>query len=321
VSAGDFNNDGRIDLAAGNWGRNTRYQQQREQPLPLYYGDLNQDEIIELVDAYHDRELNKVVPWRDWETLSLAMPFLRERYENFTSFSTAGVEDFLGDHRSNLRRLAVNTLDSMVFLNRGDRFEARPLPVEAQVSPVFGIAVGDLDGDGHLDLLLSQNFFGVSADAARLDAGRGLWLRGDGQGGFEPVSARRSGIAIHGEGRGAALCDYDRDGRLDLAVGQNANATKLYRNRRGKPGLRIRLEGPPGNRQGVGAVVRLMGAAGFVGPAHQVAAGGGYWSQDAATLVMAAPAPPSGVRVWWPGGVTSTAVVPPGAREVAVVFP
>jgi hypothetical protein len=55
----------------------------------------------------------------------------------------------------------------MVFLNRGSRFDAVPLPMEAQRAPVFSVHVGDLDGDGLQDLLCSQNFFGTASDLTR----------------------------------------------------------------------------------------------------------------------------------------------------------
>jgi len=42
----------------------------------------------------------------------------------------------------------------------------------------------------------------------------------------------------------AVLCDFDGDGRLDLAVSQNAAETKLYKNVAARPGLRVRLKGP-----------------------------------------------------------------------------
>ncbi|MCL4176438.1 MAG: VCBS repeat-containing protein [Verrucomicrobia bacterium] len=320
VHAGDFDGDGRLDLVAGNWGRNTRYQSSLNQPARVYYGDLDGDDAPEIIEAYFAPELGKLVPWRDWETLSKSIPSIVERFDSFTAFSQASVADILGSQIDQMRELSVNTAESMVFLNRGDRFEARPLPIEAQVSPVFGITVGDFDGDGHEDLVVCQNFFRVSADVSRHDGGRGLWLRGDGQGGFHPVPGAECGIAVYGEGRGLAAADFDQDGRLDLAVGQNSNRTLVYRNVRGRPGLRVRLDGPPGNPESVGAVVRLVNAAGQMGPAREVHAGSGYWSQDSSTLVLAVAGAgeAQAIQVRWPGGKSTRSNIPPGASEIRV---
>ena len=122
---------------------------------------------------------------------------------------------------------------------------------------------------------------------------------------------------IYGEQRGAALCDYDGDGRLDLAVTQNGAQTKLYRNVGGQPGLRVRLIGPPGNPHGVGAAIRLIGQE-KNGPTREIHAGSGYWSQDGAVQVLAAPAAATQIRVRWPGGKTITAALPAGAREISL---
>jgi enediyne biosynthesis protein E4 len=320
VNTGDFDGDGRLDLVAGNWGLNTRYQSFLSQPLHFYHGDLNGLGTLAVVEAYFDPGLKKVVPWRDWETLSQAIPAIRERYPNFTAFSTQSVREVLGDQSTQMKDLVVNTLATRVFLNRGDHFEARALPKEAQWSPAFGIAVGDLDGDGNEDVFISQNFFGVSADTSRHDAGRGLWLRGDGRGAFLAVPARESGLRIEGEGRGVALCDYDHDGRADLAVGQNGDATKLYRNTGGRVGLRVRLKGPPGNPNGVGAVVRLRYPGNRFGPARELHAGAGYWSQDSAVLVLGMAGEPEAVVGRWPGGKQITAAIPKGATDILVTF-
>src|SRR5205823_10858972 len=110
---------------------------------------------------------------------------------------------------------------------------------------------------GHEDVFLSQNFFATPPEMRRLDAGRGLWLRGDGTGNLTPLRGQDSGVKVYGEQRGAALSDYDQDGRIDLVVTQNGAETKLFHNVGAKPGLRVRLSGPPGNPAGVGAQVRL----------------------------------------------------------------
>jgi hypothetical protein len=211
----------------------------------------------------------------------------------------------------------VVTFDSVVLLSRGDRFEVRSLPGEAQFSPVFGLAVADFDGDGHEDLFAAQNLFGVAPLTSRCDGGVGVWLKGDGKGSFAPVPARASGVYVHGEGRGAAVCDFDRDGRVDLAVGQNGEATRLFRNQGGRRGLRVRLQGPPANPLGIGATVRLVYADGRRGPAREIRAGGGYWSQDSATAVLGLAENPRSLVIRWPGGRQTEVPVPDAAQSLS----
>src|SRR5204863_7041706 len=156
---------------------------------------------------------------------------------------------------------------------------------EAQMSPAFGLCVGDFDGDGNEDIFMGQNFFAVQPETARYDAGRGLLLKGDGSGNFKTVPGQQSGIKIYGQQRGAAIGDFDNDGRLDLVVTQNGAETKLYRNKQARPGLRVRLRGPPQNPDAFGAMVRLQSGQ-HLGPAQELHGGGGYWSQDSLIQIL-----------------------------------
>ena len=317
VTTADVDGDGRPDIIAGNWGLNSLYQASAQHPARLYFGDLNGQGNVDLLEAEDDLDSNQVVPLRDLKILRTAFPFLTERFPTFEAQARASVPDVLGDRATVMKQLTAQTFESAVFLNRGDHFERRALPREAQFSPVFAVCAADFDGDGHEDLFLSQNFFATQLSMARLDAGRGLLLLGDGRGNFHAVPGQESGIKIYGEQRGAAVADFNEDGRPDLAVTQNDNETIVLENMRGQPGLRIRLQGPPGNATGIGAALRVRTAAG-TGPAREIHAGSGYWSQDSAVQVLPMPGPGAILEIRWPGGARTSTPIPAQAREIRV---
>jgi hypothetical protein len=168
------------------------------------------------------------------------------------------------------------------------------------MAPAFAACVGDFDGDGFDDLFLSQNFFQVTNPISRDDAGRGLWLQGNGKGQFRALDGNESGVKVYGEQRGAALCDFDHDGRIDLVVSQNNSMTKLFHNGSGHRCLRVRLKGPEQNPAGIGAIIRVQ-SGGHWGPAREIHGGSGYWSQDSVVQLFGGNEA-TAVEILWPGG-------------------
>jgi hypothetical protein len=134
------------------------------------------------------------------------------------------------------------------------------------------------------------------------------------------MSARESGLSIYGEQRGAALADFNEDGRIDLVVSQNGAQTRLFQNIGAKPGLRVRLAGPPGNPLAVGAVLYFSSGA-VSGSAREVHSGSGYCSQDSATQILSIPGNPDQIRIRWPGGRMSTNDIPPRLGELVIPSP
>jgi len=320
VTVGDFDGDGLLDIVGTSWGRNTRLKASSDHPLRMYYGDFDANGTMDILEARYDERIGDLAPVRGKTTIADAIPFVDRRISTFGEYADANVEAVIGPALDRASFLDVNTFVHTLLLNRGGRFEAHELPTEAQLSPSFYAGVADFDGDGNEDLFLTQNFYPTEPLMPRYAAGRGLWLRGDGSGQFDAVSGVVTGVKVYGDQRSAGLSDYDRDGRVDLVISQNGNATRLYHNVLGKPGLRVRLIGRPGNPDAVGATIRLVYGE-TMGPAREVHAGSGYLSQDGMVQVLGRGGDPTGVWVRWPDGAESTTPVGSAVSEVAIRMP
>lgn len=322
VTTGDLDGDGRLDIVATSWGRNTKYRVDAAHPLLLYYGKLGGAARWDMIEAQYDDRLHSIAPLPPFDRLLTTLPVVRLTTRTYTAYANASLQDVLDGTLQGAQRWEAATLDHQLFLNRGSRFEARPLPAEAQFAPAFYAGVADFDGDGHEDLFLSQNFFPTEIGTPRYDAGRGLLLRGGGDGTLERVPGQVSGILVYGDQRGAAFADYDGDGRTDLVVSQNGAATRLYHNEHARPGVRVRLIGGPLNPHAIGAVMWLV-YEGTRGPAREVHGGSGYWSQDGPIQVLGLEQGkrPKAVWVRWPGGSETVAPLSAGQREITVRRP
>ncbi|MDP6795841.1 MAG: VCBS repeat-containing protein, partial [Verrucomicrobiota bacterium] len=317
----DANNDGRLDLIATNWGRNSFYEtllreDGGEPRLALFVGDVDGNGTVEQLEAV--RIDGRWLPVRDRHALEKGLPALAGLFPVHAGMIQAGIDGIAGPAFERLKKMEVNHLDTTLFLNLGERLEPVPLPMEVQLSPAFSVCVGDVDADGNDDLFFSQNFFAVRPEDPRNDAGTGLWLLGQGDGTFRALGPVESGVRVDGEQRGAALADFDHDGRVDLVVTQNAAATRLFRNQAEAKGLRVTFDGK-GN--GIGVVLRLVYADGTKGPARAVQAVSGYRSANATPQVLGAAGEVVAVQAAWPSGTTISVPLKPGQAEVKLSYP
>lgn len=103
----------------------------------------------------------------------------------------------------------------------------------------------DIDGDGHLDLFVT-NYIDFSPTISkpcfesagardyclptRYRAVPDRLFRNRGNGTFEDVSERAGILRAFGNGLGVSVGDYDRDGRADIYVANDATPNQLWRN-------------------------------------------------------------------------------------------
>ncbi|GEO08413.1 hypothetical protein [Segetibacter aerophilus] len=103
-----------------------------------------------------------------------------------------------------------------------------PLPVMAQLLPVFGILANDLNKDGRQDLFLAGNFFGLKPQTGRFDASYGSTFLGAGGNTFNYVHPAISGLLVKGEARDIATI-RGANGAEYIAVAINNDKLCLFK--------------------------------------------------------------------------------------------
>ena len=233
IVGGDFRHTGRIDYIVGNVGLNTLFQASDQYPVYITAGDFDKNGAYDALPSIFFPDQNgqkKEFPVQGRDDLFKQMISLRKKFTNYKSYATATMDDILSpEQRKAALRLKANMLKSCYLRNDGNcKFTLIPLPVEAQVSVLNGMETGDFDGDGNLDVVLNGNDYGTDVSVGRYDALNGLMLKGDGKGGFKPLSILQSGIYIPGDGK-ALVKLRDTKGNLLLAASQHRDTLKVFK--------------------------------------------------------------------------------------------
>ena len=159
------------------------------------------------------------------------LPFLKKKALKFEDYAHLTYETMFDPaQRQGAVAYTANWLQTSVLWNDGSGFRLEALPLEAQVAPAFGIIAQDLDGDNLTDIWLGGNFYGLKPEVGRHDSSRGVFLRGDGKGGFTCLPPADSGLFVKGEVRDAATFQT-ANGPIILVARNDADALVF------KPGM------------------------------------------------------------------------------------
>jgi FG-GAP-like repeat/Abnormal spindle-like microcephaly-assoc'd, ASPM-SPD-2-Hydin/FG-GAP repeat len=213
VATGDFNGDGKLDLAVANSGSGNNVSillgngdgtfkpavdyGAGSGPYSVAVGDFNGDGKLDLVVANTNSNNVSILLGNGDGTFQPAVD-----YGVGSEPRAVAVGDFNGDGKLDLAVANTGSSNVSVLLGNGDG----TFQPAFDFSTGFGqisLAVGDFNGDGNLDLAVVN--FGT---------GNVSVLLGDGDGTFEPAVNYVAGVAPVS----VSVGDFNGDGKLDLAV-------------------------------------------------------------------------------------------------------
>lgn len=130
---------------------------------------------------------------------------------------------------------------------------------EEQNRPSKGHTWGDFNNDGYLDLFIANGTMNIEPEKVR-----NMLFLGNDQGDFDEITDWPV-VNKEGTSAGTAWADYDRDGDLDLFVGNwshNNEDNEFYRNditeSKNRNWIGLHLRGTQSNTFGIGAKVRIQ---------------------------------------------------------------
>ena len=232
LTIADADNDGDMDVIAGNLGTNCDYRCSEKTPLELFAADLDKNGSVDPVPFYYikNNEGNR----QSYPAISLSMfgsqvPMVFKKYLFYADYAKAGYQSIFGSiPDKDIVKLHCNETRSCVFENTGNgTFVKHVLPGEVQFAPVNAILCSDFDGDGKNDLLLAGNEYQAEVITGRYDASYGCFLKGGIHNQFLAVPVTASGFFIKGDVRNLSLLPLPGNKELVIA-GVNDAALQLF---------------------------------------------------------------------------------------------
>src|SRR6266700_2924161 len=232
IAVGDFNGDGKLDLAVVNFGdwnvyvllgngdgtfqaaRSVYFASGGGFPWSIAAGDFNGDGKLDLaVSNYGDNSLSVLLGNGDG-TFQAPRTFAVG-----TNPAQVAIGDFNGDGKLDVAVSSVGSNTVSVLLGNGDGTFLPPLITPVGANPWY-FAVGDFNGDGKLDLAVAD--YGCPLDCNSSPSNTVTVLLGLGNGTFQPAPS----LTVGNGPAGVAVGDFNGDGRQDLAVA-NVNDNTL----------------------------------------------------------------------------------------------
>ena len=281
--------------------------------LGIAFNDFDRDGWIDVLvanDSY-PQQLFRNLEGAKFEEIALLSGLAYD--ENGRTFAGMGADfaDYTNDGRPDIFINALAHQGYALFRNEGPLFEY--VSGQSGVSEIstqhsgWGTKFIDYDNDGLRDIFVAQGHVMDNIELTQPDLQYKeplALMRNTGDGFVDVSSGSGDPFQVDLAARGAAFADLDNDGFVDIAINCRDGRAVILRNAgNGNSWLSIDLEGRRSNRDGIGALVRVVSEAGTE-QQGVVSRAGSYLSSGDRRLPfgLGAAGVAQQVTVTWPSG-------------------
>ena len=224
IDKADIDGNGLEDYVIGNLGLNYKYKASRDKPFVVYAKDFDESGTQDIVlGCYYG---DKMYPLRGKSCSSEQIPGLVEKFPSYEEFAIADIHQVYGEELDSSLNYEVNQFQSIVlFQDSKGKYSVKPLPREAQVSPVNGSIFKDFNNDGQLDILVAGNLYQSEIETGRADSGTGRIFINQGQQNFKALSVLESGLYLPGDVK--SLSPFKSNGKEYVLVANNKSNCQI----------------------------------------------------------------------------------------------
>lgn len=203
IEVNDIDNDGDLDIIAGNLGLNYKYKATFEKPFYMYVNDFDDNNTDDIVLGYSQED--NVYPVRGRQCSSGQMPFVKEKFKTYNEYGAANIEQIYGDKLNGGNSYEATYFATALLRNDNGKFNFEAFENRAQLSSVNRILIDDVNNDNSKDILLFGNLYGSEVETPRNDSSYGALLQGSAKNEFKHIPNGNSNLWADGDVKDAAL--------------------------------------------------------------------------------------------------------------------